>query len=100
VEAAVPPTISDEQLRDSITNSSDPESTPTRSEGERRHMPRDELNARTFRAFELSPDGRKPYVEAFFRNLDWDHVNRQLIHAEAANEGADHRSAREPAHTH
>ena len=28
-----------------------------------------------------TPDGRKPYVEAFFRNLDWDHVNRQLAQA-------------------
>ncbi len=33
-------------------------------------------------------DGRKQYVEAFFRNLDWDHVNRQLIQAEAARQGA------------
>jgi len=46
-----------------------------------------------------TPDGRKQYVEAFFRNVDWDHVNRQLIQAEAAKEGADRSGAREPAHT-
>lgn len=33
-----------------------------------------------------TPAGRSEYVEAFFRNLDWDHVNRQLIQAEAARE--------------
>jgi Fe-Mn family superoxide dismutase len=49
------------------------------------------------RDYGASPDGRKQYVEAFFRNIDWDHVNRQLIQAEAAKEGADHRGAREPA---
>ena len=32
---------------------------------------------------------RGEYVEAFFRNLDWDHVNRQLAQAEAAKRGAD-----------
>jgi superoxide dismutase, Fe-Mn family len=36
------------------------------------------------RDFGASLDGRKQYVEAFFRNLDWDHVNRQLAQAEAA----------------
>src|SRR5436305_5832153 len=41
------------------------------------------------RDFGATPDGRKQYVEAFFRNLDWDHVNRQLAQAEAAKEGAD-----------
>jgi superoxide dismutase, Fe-Mn family len=41
------------------------------------------------RDFGATPDGRKQYVEAFFRNLDWDHVNRQLRQAEAAKEGAD-----------
>ncbi len=41
----------------------------------------------------------KQYVEAFFRNVDWDHVNRQLAQAEAAKEGADRSGAREPAHT-
>jgi Fe-Mn family superoxide dismutase len=35
-----------------------------------------------------TPDGRKQYVEAFFRNVDWDHVNRQLMQAEAARQGA------------
>jgi superoxide dismutase len=38
--------------------------------------------------FGATPDGRKQYVVAFFRNLDWDHVNRQLIRAEAAREDA------------
>ncbi len=41
---------------------------------------------------------RKQYVEAFFRNLDWDQANRQLIQAEAAKEGADRSGAREPVH--
>jgi Fe-Mn family superoxide dismutase len=40
------------------------------------------------RDFGATPDGRKQYVEALFRNLDWDHVNRQLAQAEAAREGA------------
>jgi hypothetical protein len=31
-------------------------------------------------------------------NLGWDHVNRQLIQAEAAKQGADKSGAREPAH--
>ena len=39
--------------------------------------------------FGATPDGRGEYVEAFFRNLDWDHVNRQLEQAEAAKSGAD-----------
>ena len=38
--------------------------------------------------FGATPDGRGEYVEAFFRNLDWDHVNRQLAQAKAAREGA------------
>jgi Fe-Mn family superoxide dismutase len=50
------------------------------------------------RDFGATPDGRKQYVDAFFRNVDWDHVNRQLIQAEAAKEGADRSGAREPAH--
>ncbi len=33
-----------------------------------------------------SSAGRKEYVEAFFRNLDWDHVNRQLEQAERAGQ--------------
>jgi superoxide dismutase, Fe-Mn family len=37
------------------------------------------------------------YVEAFFRNIDWDHVNRQLEQAEAAKQGADQSSVEEPA---
>ncbi len=41
------------------------------------------------RDFGATPDGRKQYVEAFFHNLDWDHVNRQLAQAEAAKRGAD-----------
>jgi Fe-Mn family superoxide dismutase len=40
------------------------------------------------RDFGATPDGRKQYVEAFFNNLDWDHVNRQLDQAEAAHQGA------------
>ena len=47
------------------------------------------------RDFGSTPDGRKDYVEAFFRNLDWDHVNRQLIQAEAAKRGADESGATE-----
>ncbi|MDP8911727.1 MAG: Fe-Mn family superoxide dismutase, partial [Actinomycetota bacterium] len=38
--------------------------------------------------FGATPQGRAQYVEAFFRNLDWDHVNRQLEQAEAARQGA------------
>jgi superoxide dismutase len=45
--------------------------------------------------FGATPDGRKRYVEAFLRNLDWAHVNRQLEQAEAARHGAD-RLAPEP----
>ncbi len=48
------------------------------------------------RDFGATPDGRKQYVEAFFRNLNWEHVNRQLIQAEAAKQGADDSGAREP----
>jgi Fe-Mn family superoxide dismutase len=47
------------------------------------------------RDYGATPDGRKQYVEAFFRNLDWDHVNRQLAQAEAAKEGADSIQAHE-----
>ncbi|MBA3431139.1 MAG: superoxide dismutase [Actinobacteria bacterium] len=39
--------------------------------------------------FGATPDGRKAYVEAFFENLDWDHVNRQVAQAQAARQGAD-----------
>jgi Fe-Mn family superoxide dismutase len=51
------------------------------------------------RDFGATPDGRKQYVEAFFDNLDWDHVNRQLIQAEAARAGAINTGMQEPAHT-
>src|SRR3954466_6971432 len=47
------------------------------------------------RDFGATPDGRKQYVEALFRNLDWDHVNRQLAQAEAAREGAQKAGAEE-----
>ena len=40
------------------------------------------------RDFGATPDGRKGYVDAFFRNLDWDHVNRQVAQAEGARQGA------------
>jgi superoxide dismutase, Fe-Mn family len=49
------------------------------------------------RDFGATPDGRKQYVEALFRNLDWDHVNRQLAQAEAAREGAQKVGAEEEA---
>jgi Fe-Mn family superoxide dismutase len=42
-----------------------------------------------------TPDGRKAYVEAFFNNLDWDHVNRQVAQAEAARRGAQESGATE-----
>jgi Fe-Mn family superoxide dismutase len=42
-----------------------------------------------------TPDGRKQYVEAFFNNLDWDHVNRQVAQAEAARKGAQQSGATE-----
>jgi len=38
--------------------------------------------------YDPTPAGRGQYVEAFFDNLDWDHVNRQLLQAEAARAGA------------
>jgi superoxide dismutase, Fe-Mn family len=47
------------------------------------------------RDFGATPDGRKKYVEAFFKNVDWDHVNRQLAQAEAAREGAQRIAAEE-----
>ena len=47
------------------------------------------------RDYGATPDGRKQYVDAFFRNIDWDHVNRQLLQAEAAKQGADSASAEE-----
>ncbi len=48
------------------------------------------------RDFGSTPDGRGEYVEAFFRNLNWEHVNRQLAQAEAAREGAQSAGADEP----
>jgi Fe-Mn family superoxide dismutase len=48
------------------------------------------------RDFGATPDGRKAYVEAFFRNVNWDHVNRQLQQAEAARAGASQSGAEEP----
>jgi superoxide dismutase, Fe-Mn family len=47
------------------------------------------------RDFGATPDGRKQYVDALFRNLDWDHVNRQLAQAEAARQGANRVGAEE-----
>ena len=47
------------------------------------------------RDFGATRDGRKQYVEAFFRNLDWDFVNRQLTQAEGAKQGADATQAHE-----
>ena len=48
------------------------------------------------RDFGATPDGRKAYVDAFFRNVNWDHVNRQLQQAQAAKQGADSSGAQEP----
>jgi Fe-Mn family superoxide dismutase len=45
--------------------------------------------------YAATPDGRKQYVEAFFRNLDWEHVNRQLTQAEGARQGAEASGANE-----
>ena len=47
------------------------------------------------RDYGATPDGRKQYVEAFFRNVDWDHVNRQLLQAQGAKQGADSTQAQE-----
>ncbi|MDP9377948.1 MAG: Fe-Mn family superoxide dismutase [Actinomycetota bacterium] len=46
--------------------------------------------------FGATPAGRKDYVEAFFRNINWDHVNRQLAQAEGARNGASQVGAQEP----
>jgi Fe-Mn family superoxide dismutase len=48
------------------------------------------------RDYGATPDGRKQYVEAFFRNINWDHVDRQLQQAIGARDGADAAGAREP----
>jgi Fe-Mn family superoxide dismutase len=50
------------------------------------------------RDFGATPDGRKEYVEAFFRNVDWDHVNHQLAQAEAAREGSERVASEEEVH--
>ena len=55
------------------------------------------MSTRTCATFGATPDGRKQYDEAFFRNVSWDHVNRQLIQVEAAKQGADATGLREPA---
>jgi superoxide dismutase, Fe-Mn family len=47
------------------------------------------------RDFGATPDGRKEYVSAFFRNLDWGHVNAQLEQAQAAKQRADSASRHE-----
>ena len=47
------------------------------------------------RDFGATPDGRKQYVDAFFRNIDWDHVNRQLLQAQAAKQGSESAQAEE-----
>ena len=47
------------------------------------------------RDFGGTADGRKQYVEAFFRNIDWAHVNRQLAQAEAARAAAESSGANE-----
>ena len=52
------------------------------------------------RDFGATSEGRKQYVEAFMRNIDWDHVNRQLIQAEAARGGAERSGATEREHAH
>jgi Fe-Mn family superoxide dismutase len=52
------------------------------------------------RDYGATPDGRKQYVEAFFRNVDWDHVNRQLEQAKSAKQGADSASEHEQVPVH
>src|SRR5437588_193038 len=47
------------------------------------------------RDYGSTPDGRKQYVDAFFRNVDWEHVDRQLLQAQAAKQGADSAAAEE-----
>jgi superoxide dismutase, Fe-Mn family len=48
------------------------------------------------RDFGATPDGRKQYVEAFFANLNWDHVNRQVAQAEGARQGGQSVGEEEP----
>jgi Fe-Mn family superoxide dismutase len=48
------------------------------------------------RDFGATPDGRKQYVDAFFRNINWDHVDRQVSQAIGAREGAEAAGGREP----
>ena len=52
------------------------------------------------RDYGATPDGRKKYVDAFFRNIDWEHVNRQLLQAEAARQGAQQAQAEESVPVH
>jgi superoxide dismutase, Fe-Mn family len=47
------------------------------------------------RDYGATPDGRKQYIDAFFRNIDWEHVNRQLHQAQAAKQGADSAASQE-----
>ena len=47
------------------------------------------------RDYGATPDGRKQYVDAFFRNIDWEHVNRQLLQAQAAQHGSESAAAEE-----
>jgi hypothetical protein len=39
------------------------------------------------RDFGATPSGRQTYVEAFFANLDWEHVERQVERAIACRDG-------------
>ena len=73
-------------------------------------MPWAEIKRRRFPALDRDLDGisretvqdhyklYEGYVEAFFRNVDSNHVDRQVVQAEAARDGADRSGAREPAH--
>ena len=49
------------------------------------------------RDFGATPAGRNDYVEAFFRNIDWDHVNRHLEQAEISKFAAEEMARDEPA---
>jgi len=44
--------------------------------------------------FGATPDGRARYVEAFFDNLDWNHVERQVERAVACRDGSELAAAR------
>ncbi len=47
--------------------------------------------------FGATPDGRARDVEAFFANLDWNHVERQVERAVACRDGSELVAARGPA---